>query len=446
MARILAVDDEVGFRSYVAEALELQGHEVEQASDGHEAQAILRKHSFHVLLTDLKMPKMDGVELLSWLKSNQPEIEVIMLTAHGSVGTAVEAMKLGAFDYLQKPLESPDALRLMVARAVERHSLCAHKESCHDLGEHPLTHGAPAMIPVVDGLRKVAATNATVLLLGESGVGKEVAAQAVHRWSPRADGPFIAVNCATLSDHLLESELFGHEKGAFTGASSQRRGKIELSDGGTCFLDEVGELKPELQTKLLRVLQEKKFERVGGERTIEADVRWIAATNRDLPKMMADGSFREDLYHRLALFPVHLPPLRKRPEDIPFLAEILLEKIGRDIGRSGLRLDDSAQQALASADWPGNIREMANTLERAAIVSENNILTADDLLPGIGFYSSESTLSGPEDPTSSTLEEMEQKAIERALQQVEGNRKKAAELLGIGLRTLYDKLKRYKMN
>jgi two-component system response regulator FlrC len=355
-------------------------------------------------------------------------------------------MKLGAFDYLQKPLESPDALRLMVARAVERHSLCAHKESCHDLGEHPLTHGAPAMIPVVDGLRKVAATNATVLLLGESGVGKEVAAQAVHRWSPRADGPFIAVNCATLSDHLLESELFGHEKGAFTGASSQRRGKIELSDGGTCFLDEVGELKPELQTKLLRVLQEKKFERVGGERTIEADVRWIAATNRDLPKMMADGSFREDLYHRLALFPVHLPPLRKRPEDIPFLAEILLEKIGRDIGRSGLRLDDSAQQALASADWPGNIREMANTLERAAIVSENNILTADDLLPGIGFYSSESTLSGPEDPTSSTLEEMEQKAIERALQQVEGNRKKAAELLGIGLRTLYDKLKRYKMN
>jgi two-component system, NtrC family, response regulator AtoC len=446
MARILVVDDEIGFRSYVAEALELQGHDVEQAGDGLEAKELLKKRSFHVLLSDLKMPKMDGMELLGWIRAEQPEIEVIMLTAHGSVGTAVDAMKIGAFDYLEKPLESPDALRIMVARAVERHRLCAHKEVVSESIEVPLTFGAPAMIPIVEGLRKVAVTDATVLLFGESGVGKEVAAKAIHRWSPRAKGPFIAVNCAALSDHLLESELFGHEKGAFTGASARRRGRIELADGGICFLDEVGELKPELQTKLLRVLQEKTFERVGGERTIEADVRWIAATNRDLQKMVIEGSFREDLYHRLALFPVRLPPLRERREDIPFLAEALLERIGRDVGRNGLRLDESAKQALIKADWPGNVRELANTLERAVIMADNVVLSAGHLLPGIGSIVDQPLKSIPQNGNSATLEEMECAAIKQALQQVGGNRKMAAEQLGIGLRTLYDKLKRYNLS
>ncbi len=446
MARILVVDDETGFRGFMAEALELQGHDVEQAGDGLEARELLKKRSFHVLLSDLKMPNMNGMELLGWVRAEQPELEVIMLTAHGSVGTAVEAMKIGAFDYLEKPLESPDTLRLMVARAVERHRLRAYREVASDSIETPLTFGAPAMTPIVAGLRKVSATDATVLLFGESGVGKEVAAKAIHHWSRRAKGPFIAVNCAALSDHLLESELFGHEKGAFTGASTRRRGRIELADGGICFLDEVGELKLELQTKLLRVLQENTFERVGGERTIESDVRWVAATNRDLQEMVQKGSFREDLYHRLALFPVRLPPLRERREDIPFLAETLLERIGRDIGRSGLRLDESARQALLTADWPGNIRELANTLERAAILADGFVLTADHLLPCIG-----SIVAGPsklalENDKSVTLEEMERTAIERALQQVGGNRKKAAEQLSIGLRTLYDKLKRYNIN
>ena len=445
MARILVVDDETGFRSYVAEALELQGHDVEQAGDGLEAVELLRKRSFHVLLSDLKMPNMNGMELLAQVRAEQPELEVIMLTAHGSVGTAVEAMKVGAFDYLEKPLESPDTLRLMVARAVERHSLRAHKEGVGGPGPMPLTYGAPAMVPVVQGLRKVSATDATVLLFGESGVGKEVAALALHQWSRRAKGPFIAVNCAALSDHLLESELFGHEKGAFTGATARRRGRIELADNGTCFLDEVGELKLELQTKLLRVLQEKTFERVGGERTIESDVRWIAATNRDLQQMIKAGSFREDLYHRLALFPVRLPPLRERLEDILFLAETLLERIGRDIGRGGLRLDQSGRQVLVDAQWPGNIRELANTLERAAIVADNNVLTADHLLTDIGAIYPRPVNPAPE-PGTATLEEMEHTAIEQALKLVGGNRKKAAEQLGIGLRTLYDKLKRYNIS
>lgn len=446
MARILVVDDEVGFREFIAEALEIHGHEVEQAGDGLEAQNILKKRTFQVILTDLKMPRMNGVELLGWLKSEQPEIEVIMLTAHGSVETAVEAMKIGAFDYLEKPLEGPDTLRLMVARAVERHDLRALKEGMKNIVGPRLTYGAKAMAPVVDGLRKVAPTNATVLLLGESGVGKEVAAKAIHEWSKRADGPFIAVNCASLKDSLLESELFGHEKGAFTGASHQRRGRIELANGGTCFLDEVGELKPELQTKLLRVIQEKQFERIGGERTINADVRWVAATNRDLEKMMMEGEFREDLYHRLALFPVHLPPLRERREDIPFLAETILERIGGDIGRSGLRLDDSAMDFLLKCDWLGNIRELANSLERAAIVSGNNVLTAKDFLPCIGAVSNESRVVSPTKNSGATLENLEKDAIRQALQQVGGNRKKAAQILGIGLRTLYDKLKKYKIS
>jgi two-component system response regulator FlrC len=285
-------------------------------------------------------------------------------------------------------------------------------------------------------VRKVAATNATVLLLGESGSGKEVAARAVHRWSPRAAQPFVAVNCAALSSELLESELFGHEKGAFTGAHARKRGRIELAEGGTFFLDEVGELTAGLQAKLLRVLQEKQFERVGGQQTVEANVRWIAATNRRLPEMMAKGEFREDLFHRLAVFPVRVPALRDRREDIGPLAKYLLGRIAANLGNPTLTLSEDARAALAVATWRGNVRELANVLERSAIMAEGSEIRAGDLA-----WLLDSDTDAPAVPT--TVFEMERDAIVGALAATDGNRRRAAARLGIGLRTLYDKLKRH---
>jgi len=442
MARVLVVDDEEGIRSFLSEALQMDDHEVLQAADGQEALQILGKRSFHVLITDLKMPRLDGMQLLRKLRTEQPELQVIMLTAHGSIDSAVEAMKLGAFDYLQKPISSLRELRVMVRRAVERRQLQDRVEQNRQDTDGPLTWGAPAMKPVEHALRRVAATESTVLLMGESGTGKEVAAQAVHRWSKRSEGPFVAVNCAALSENLLESELFGHEKGAFTGATKQRRGRLELCDGGTFFLDEVAELRPELQAKLLRVLQEKSFERVGGNRTINTDVRWIAATNRDLHDMMAAGRFREDLFHRLSVFPVRLPPLRERFEDLGPLSRLLLRRVAADVGRSNLELDPSTIEALVAHSWPGNIRELSNVLERAAILATTDTIMPEDLML---FDAGPSKTNGAPAPLQN-MEEAEKQVIQRALQHYEGNRKKAAEHLGIGLRTLYDKIKKYDMS
>jgi two-component system response regulator FlrC len=445
MARILVADDEEGIRSFLAEALAGAGHHVEEAADGELAYQALSGRAFHVVVTDLKMPKMDGMELVRRLRREQPEVEIIVLTAHGSVAGAVEAMKLGAFDYIEKPLQSPAALRLLVDRAIERRGL-------RDQGERTeapaaalrLMWGAPVMAAVEAALGKVAATNATVLLTGESGTGKEVAAQWIHSHSRRAAGPFVAVNCATLSDQLLESDLFGHEKGSFTGAVARRRGKIELAEGGTFFLDEIGELRPDLQTKLLRVLQERRYERVGGTCSLEADVRWIAATNRDLPAEIRAGRFREDLYHRLAVFPIRMPSLRERREDIPFLADALLSRIAKEIGRPGLRLDEDAKRVLAQAEWPGNVRELGNALERAAILDEGSVITTAALTWLLGAAQAPSSAAKGESMAEApTMEEAERTAILRALAQFAGNRRKAAEHLGIGQRTLYEKLKRY---
>ncbi|HUJ57646.1 MAG TPA: sigma-54 dependent transcriptional regulator [Kofleriaceae bacterium] len=444
MARILVADDEPGLREFLADALALDDHVVVTAPDGKAAAKLLDERGFDLVITDLKMPGLDGMALLRKVRAEQPEVEVIVMTAHGTVDNAVEAMKLGAFEYLQKPISGPDELRLLAQRAVERRGLRDRVDGATRHAEDsgpPLTYGDPAMKPVVDAIDKVARTHATVLLLGESGTGKEVAARALHALGERAARPFMAINCASLGEALLESELFGHEKGAFTGATERKRGRLELAEGGTFFLDEVGELKPELQAKLLRVLQERRFERVGGSRTIEVDVRWVAATNRDLRAMVDAGTFREDLYHRLAVFPIKLPPLRERKADILPIARALLVRIAHDLKRSVPTLTRAAEQRILAASWRGNVRELANALERAAILADGDAIDASHLWidEPSGPARGPSASSGEVRP----LVELEKEAILHALAVVDGNRRKAAELLGIGERTLYDKLKKY---
>lgn len=441
MSRLLVVDDEEGIRSFIAEVLELDGYTVSTASNGREALDQLEEQVFSLLLTDLRMPRMDGMELIKRAKALQPELVVIVLTAHGTVDTAVEAMKYGAFDFLQKPLESPKALRTLVTKALAHRKDLDQEVHTQRPDSLALTYGAPAMIPILDALQKVARTKATVLITGESGTGKEVTAQTIHKWSPRSEHPFVAINCAALSEHLLESELFGHEKGAFTGASEQRIGRIEQAEGGTFFLDEIGELKPSLQAKLLRVLQEKTYERVGGNKTLSCDVRWIAATNRDLLELVSEGLFREDLYHRLAVFPIELPPLRERREDILPLAQTLLHRIGDELGYPQITLSEDVKETLPTWDWPGNVRALSNALERAAILSGNGHITLEHIQPPTSTPTQTTSLETPQ-----SLADLEKQAIVEALQAVDGNRRKAAEVLGIGLRTLYDKLKKYKLN
>ena len=437
MARILVADDEPGIREFVSDVLELDDHTVVQAADGKAAAKLLDERGFDLVITDFKMPGLDGMSLLRKVRAEQPEVEVIMMTAHGTVDNAVEAMKLGAFEYLQKPLSGPDELRLLVQRAVERRGLRDRVDAEVTVtGAPQLTYGDPTMKPVADAIDKVARTHATVLLLGESGTGKEVAARTIHALGTRATKPFMAINCAALSEQLLESELFGHEKGAFTGATERKRGRLELADGGTFFLDEVGELKPELQAKLLRVLQEKRFERVGGTRTLEVDVRWIAATNRDLRTMADAGTFRDDLYHRLAVFPIRLPPLRDRKSDLLPIAKSLLVRIAADLKRPLPKLTHAAEQRLLAAAWRGNVRELTNALERAAILADSDIIDASHLWIDEAPAPRSATTIKP-------LVELEREAILHALTATDGNRRKAAELLGIGERTLYDKLKKY---
>lgn len=434
-ARVLVADDEEGIRAFVREVLEGQGLDVTEAPDGDEAARLLGRETFHLLITDLKMPGLDGIQLLERARASVPEMEVILLTAHGTVETAVRAMKLGAYDYLTKPLSGPDELRLVAARALERRRLRQGDED--ETVSAGLVAEDEAMRKAVGQLRQVAKTASTVLLLGESGTGKEVAARLVHDESPRDSGPFVAVNCAAVSPQLVESEMFGHEKGAFTGANERRRGRFELADGGTLFLDEIAELPAPLQAKLLRVLQERRFERVGGSREIHVDVRIVAATNRDLAEEIGEGRFREDLYHRLAVFPVRLPSLRDRPADLEPLVRHLLDRIGPELGRGRVDVEGRALEKLGRYPWPGNVRELSNVLERAAILSAGRPIQPEDL-----------TVDGPAGAAPSpalggSLRDLEREAIRRALEETGGHRKQAAERLGIGLRTLYEKIKLY---
>jgi DNA-binding NtrC family response regulator len=444
-ARVLVVDDDRAVAMVLASLLEQAGHDAHRVGSGEEALAALASRSIDLVISDLRMPGIDGMELLAEVKQRAPDVPVLLLTAHGSVPLAVEAMKNGAADFLQKPFDRDEVL-FVVDKALR-----ASKHAAERPPEAPtsgmILGSSPAMAEMIERLRKAAATQATVLLRGESGTGKEVAARELHRWSTRRDGPFVAVHCAALPDNLLESELFGYEKGAFTGAAQRKPGRVEIAEGGTLFLDEIGDISPAVQVKLLRLLQEKAFQRLGGAREEKADVRFVAATHRDLEQMVDDGELREDLFYRLNVVPVWLPPLRERREDIPALAERFTEELARQNGRQGLGLGAGAIASLVAHDWPGNVRELQNIVERLVVFAEGTTIEGRDVERELAGRRSARPRSIP--PSASpearvTLEaqrsEAEKQAITDALGRAGGNRTKAARLLGISRRTLYNKL------
>ncbi|MBU2054733.1 MAG: sigma-54 dependent transcriptional regulator, partial [Proteobacteria bacterium] len=404
---------------------------------------------FDVVLLDIRMTVMDGIEALTEIRKISPLVPVLIMTAFASVKTAVEALKAGAFDYLTKPLDIEE-LKILIEKALEHYHLRAEnlvlKERLGDRFDFSRIIGrSPKMKTLLDTLAMVAPTDATVLIMGESGTGKEVAANAIHHNSPRAGQPFVKVSCAALPETLLESELFGHEKGAFTGAVSRREGRFQLAHRGTIFLDEIGEMSPALQAKLLRVLQEKEFEPLGSDRTAKVDIRVIAATNRDLEKDVREGRFREDLYYRLNVVPIVMPPLRERREDIPLLAEHFLT-LCREKNRKAVKgISGKALDALVRYDWPGNIRELENSIERAVIMAREDVIGTADFPPQIRKLSRDEGKDGFGIPDGVSLAEMERALIIKTLAETGGNRTRAAEILGINRRTLQNKLKEYRL-
>ncbi len=441
--RILVVDDDPGFRSLMETILVREGYAVETAGRVAEARRLCGQHAFSLVISDLKLPDGDGLDVQKWFLEHAASTPFVLITGFGTVATAVEAMKRGALDYLEKPLRSPDELRRLVRRALalnrpERESAAPEEAPAPTLGMcgHVVARDQ-RMLHILGLLGKVAPTSATVLLLGESGVGKEVIARCIHAHSRRAGQPFVAVNAAALAPTLIESELFGHERGSFTGATERHAGVFERADGGTLFLDEIGELDAGLQAKLLRVLQEKTFERVGGGKAVQVDVRVIAATNQDLARAVSDGRFRSDLYFRLSTFPIEIPPLRERPADIEALAGLFLERAARGLEKPGLRLSERALSVLRAQRWPGNVRELENTMERAAILAEAEIEPEHLTILAPGGQSA-AAVSG-----SLNMRELERRAIEEALERHAGNRTHAARELGISLRTLQYRLKEF---
>ncbi len=446
MARICVVDDNEMLRESVAEALMREDHSVSVFADPVEALKAIRTKPFECIVTDLKMPGMDGVTLLREARTSGCEASVILMTAFATVDTAVEAMKLGAYDYIQKPFEA-EQLCLLVDRAVQNAVLRSENEalkrSLTDGEQREMVGESAAMRVLRETVARVAPSSNTVLIQGESGTGKELLARSVHLASPRADRPMLCLNCAALSANLLESELFGHERGAFTGADRMRKGRFELADGGTLMLDEVSEIPLPLQAKLLRVLQERQFERVGSSVTRSVDVRVIATTNRSLLDWVARRRFREDLFFRLSVLPVQVPPLRERREDIPLLVEYFLSRAASRTGRPALRVDDGAMRLLQEYDWPGNIRELENVCERASVLVLDGILTVHTLAPWLnGVHRSEAFERQLR--YGHLLEDMERQLIEKTLRECGGHRVKTATALGIGVRTLGLKLKMWR--
>ncbi len=436
---ILVVDDDRLIRSFISTILKEDGHRVEEAGSGQIGLEKFQAADFDLVVTDLRMPDLSGLDLIREGRKLRPESRWIIITAYGSIGNAVEAMKVGASDYLTKPFGSPEELRHVVRRVL-READQEQKLSflSEELGkQYPpseLIFLGRTMGPVRRLVEEVAPTTATVLVAGPSGTGKELVARLIHQLSPRKDGPFVSVHCAALAETLLESELFGHERGAFTGATAMRKGRFELADGGTLFLDEIGDVTPAIQVKLLRVLQEKQFERVGGNRAVTVDVRIISATHRDLRSAVAEGRFRDDLYYRLNVFPIVLPSLKERSEAILPLAEYFATKFGASFGKRITGFTEDAQIALTSYGWPGNIRELQNVIERAVILSAGTI---DASLLNL------ETESDRRDLAEGLLKSNERELIRKTLEETDGNRRKAAEVLGISLRTLQYRIKEY---
>lgn len=459
--KILIVDDEMLVRNFLAETLKRKGLDIVTAENGQKAFSILKDSSFDMVITDMKMPDITGIDILRKVKELAPNTIVVVITAYGSIENAVEAMRLGAFNYLIKPF-SPDTIEAIIEKAKEHVSLVEENQYLRQQistgGGRNLQHvigESPAMKAILSDVERVAKSNASVFITGESGTGKEVIAQAIHSKSLRFNKPFIKVNCAAVPETLIESEFFGHEKGAFTGANARRLGRFELANGGTLLLDEVTEIPQALQAKLLRVIQEQEFERVGGTKPVKVDVRLISTSNRAIKEAIAQKILREDLYYRLNVVPIYLPPLRERREDILPLAEYFLQKMCQENHKEAKKLDHEAKKKLMDYHWPGNTRELANIIERAVVMDSNSFIAPEHL-----YLDRKETLLEPEKhidipaPSSSvsynlpvglTLQELEKRLIIETLEANRNNRTKTAETLGISIRTLRNKLNEYKL-
>jgi len=450
---ILVVDDDPSMRMALSESLVSCGHAVETANDGIDALGKFRKGGFEMVITDIRMPKMNGIDVLKSVKTASPETPVIVITAYGTVNTAVEAMREGAADFIMKPF-SLDDLELVVKNVLDT---CAHSSTDEETALRPggereiLTRDAKIQ-SILELLKNVSKSRSSVLIQGDSGTGKELLARYVHRMSPRRSKPFVAVNCAAIPANLLESEMFGYEKGAFTGAALRRVGKFELADGGTLLLDEISEMDMQLQAKLLRAIQESEIDRLGGKAPVSVDVRIIATTNADLKKRIADKTFREDLFYRLNVIPVKIPPLRERRGDILFLAEHFLEKFSELSGRKKPRLAEESIAVLERYPWPGNVRELENVIERAVLICKGDQVLPDHLFMeevdgGQAALETSERFSGASRPGEAlTLREMEKALIFDTLKKAKGNKTRASQLLGISVRTMRNKLNEYKLD
>ncbi len=444
---ILIIDDEKNIRSGLSDSLELEGYNTFTAENGKQGLERFSKGDIDLVITDLRMPEITGEDVLKQITTENPGVPVIVLTGHGSIDSAVEAMRNGAYDFLTKPLNL-DQLSMIVKRALEGRELALqHRELVKELDSkkafESIIGKSLEMQKIFNIIRKVADTKSSVLITGESGVGKELVANAIHNLSKRKNKRMISVNCSALSKELLETELFGHEKGAFTGANSLHRGRFELADNSTLFLDEIGEIDQNIQVKILRVLQERAFERVGGENTVNVDVRIIAATNRDLEQEVGKGNFRQDLFYRLNVVHIHVPPLRERKDDIPLMITSFIQEFSKENGKLIEGIDNQARNAIYAYDWPGNIRELRNCIESAVVMCESNIITLDDLPPSVNKASSTENMI--QIPVGITMEEAEKIIIQHNLAINKGNKSKTADMLGIGRKTLHRKLEEYSL-
>lgn len=449
MASLLIVEDKDSMADMLCETFESAGYQVLIARDGAEGIKRIKEEKIDLVLTDLKLPKREGMDVLRAAREENPALPVIVMTAYGTVDIAVKAIKEGAGDFITKPFDTDHLLHL-VKKALENQRLITENMLLRE--EHSSVLGMPEIIGrseaikgVATAVQRVAPAKTTVLLLGESGTGKELFARAIHHLSPRKDYPFIPINCAAIPRDLLESELFGHEKGSFTGAGARKTGKFELGDKGTVFLDEIGEMDTSLQAKIMRAMQEGEIERVGGVKAIKVDIRVIAATNKDIGKAVADGTFREDLYYRLNVFPVNIPPLRERAEDIPLLTEYFIKKYSTELSAAVKEISKEALTMLINYQWKGNVRELKNVIERAVILCNGSVITGEHIsLNPIQAMTGLLPLNGPlGDTTKEAVRFAETKRIRKALQETRGNKSRAAEILEVSYKTLLTKIKEY---